>query len=378
MAVITGYVAVGSVGALVSTRVPGWMADAGLSAAVIGLTLAASRLGRVVLIPSILHAISARRRIGRGAILLSAATALSLLLPLIKLGNAGWLGVELIAPALIATLMAQLDWLSSTRSASRLDPTSYGSRRAAGSAAFAFTAIICGLPSGTGAINGLMLAGVALMIVSGLAINYGFHDRLSITLSDVTAPTPPSDRASTRWLGIAAFMIQASNGLYSLTPILWAQQGLSPLAIGLLWGVAAASEVGFFMIAPWLCRTIKDWPRALLLLGGGGAVIRWLLIANTASLPLLVVAQTLQSFSFGASLVGTLALIRDRVSGHTQARAVGMNQGIQTGLIPALSLAVSGFLLQALGRQSFVAMAAMAAIGTFAALRARNGSTSTV
>lgn len=369
LAIVTAYAGAGCVGAMLSTRVPGWMAEAGWSAGVIGLALAASRLGRVVLIPVILQAISAHSRIGKGAMAMSVATALSLMLPLLGLGKWGWLGVELIAPALVATLMAQFEWLSSGGAPSRLNPLTYGQRRAAGSGAFAVAAVACGFSVGTNAISTMMAAGVAVMLLVGIAIDIGFGDRLLAEDPSLAAAARAPQAGRTSGLVFAAVMIQASNGLYSLTPILWAQQGHSSIEIGLLWGVAAVSEIGFFLIAPWLCRTIADWPRALLVLGGVGALVRWLIVASATSLPLLIVAQTLQSFSFGASLVGTLALIRSRLAVHEQARAVGINQGLSTGLIPAISLGISGFLLQSIGRQSFFVMAAFALIGTIAVLR---------
>ncbi len=359
----------GGVGALLNTRVPGWMADAGWTAGAIGLALAASRLVRVAVIPAILHAISADRRVGKGAMAISLAAALSLLLPFAGAAKWGWLGVELIAPALVAALMAQLDWLSSGGAApSRLNPQTYGTRRAIGSAAFATAAIGCGLVTGAAAAPTLMTAASAILILSGVAIGHGFGNRVHAAQP---MPVPgPQDARTGRVAGlvIAIVMIQASNGLYSLTPLLWAQQGRGPAEIGLLWAVAAVSEIGFFLVAPWLCRRIADWPRALLLLGGAGAATRWLIIASATSLPVLLFAQTLQSFSFGASLIGTLALIRNTLTGREHARAVGINQGFQTGLIPAISLGASGFLLQALGQRSFLIMAAIATIGVIAAL----------
>ncbi|MBO9579686.1 MAG: MFS transporter [Sphingobium sp.] len=373
-ATVLAYGGAGCVGAILSTRLPGWMTQAGLSVGAIGLALAASRLGRIAIIPAILHMVSADRWAGRGALAISVATAFALLLPFLGFSERGWLAVEMIAPALIAALMAQLDWLSLGGPPSRLDPLTYGVRRAAGSAAFAIAAVGAGLPNGAYAVAWMMGAGFFVMILTGIAIDWGFGTRLPHTVP----PTTKADEtqpAHITGLALAAILIQTSSGLYHLTPILWVRQGHGPAAVGFLWGLAAASEIGFFLIAPWLCRRFTDWPRILLILGGAGATIRWVLIASTASLPLLALAQMLQSFSFGASLVGTLALIRDHLTGRAraQARAVGINQGLQTGLIPALSLAVSGFLLQALGAESFLIMAALAMIGTIVALRSGNG-----
>ena len=367
-ATIIGYAGAGCVGGMLATRLPGWMADSGFTAGAIGLMLAGSRLSRIVVIPVILETIAARGRPSVGALLITATIAVSMFLPLIGLGKIGWLGVELIGPTLLATLISQLDWLSSGNGPSRMDPSRYGVRRSAASAGYAITAVLAGL-AWKHAAGEMMIAASFVILVSGCATAWNLAD---IVEAPRFHDIPPREQGRFAFFMLAAapVLIQASHGLYPLTPLLWAEAGRTPAEIGFLWGVAAFSEIAFFATIPWFKRHVTNWPRVLLILGGAGATLRWIVLANSTAMVPLILSQTLHALSFGASLTGTLALIQGRLVGRSSARAVGINQGLQSGLFPAVSLGLSGFLLHVLGQQSFLVMAALALAGTFAALHA--------
>lgn len=166
--------------------------------------------------------------------------------------------------------------------------------------------------------------------------------------------------------------IQAAHGFYySFSAILWKQQGISESTTGLLWAFAVASEIVFmWLIDPWR-RKLGIGAFSLVVIGGGVAVVRWLLMAVQPDVAFLLPLQALHAFTFAAVYLGSVEIVealsprQDHTSSQTLASM--LSSGVMTGLATALS----GPLYDRWGAAGYLPMAVMAVAGVFAVLLVR-------
>jgi PPP family 3-phenylpropionic acid transporter len=191
--------------------------------------------------------------------------------------------------------------------------------------------------------------------------------------TDLTSTEPPShrgwrdvvaDRSLVKAM-VAASLIMGSHGvLTTFGAIQWAAQGLSTGTIGLLQAQAVAMEI----IAFWFGAKVlgaRD-PRVLLCAAAAAAVLRWLVMATTPALPLLVAAQMLQGITATGAILGVMLVIAQRVPAALSGAAQGLN-AVLFGVVLALTMACSGPLWD-LG--PVIAFGTMAALGLLALVAA--------
>ncbi len=350
---------------------PVWLATLGLDAGVIGLLLAlpiATRIAATAPLMALIdRGLGARRLIVGGSLGIAATYA-----AMVPAAGIGWpvlAGLIVLNAVAAAPMVPAIDYL--TLAAARRDPqVSYSRIRMGGSIAF----LAANLAGGAllAALGGrlavpLLLTGLALLasLVAGL-------DRTALDppRKAEAGPSPPLPRRL--WLCIAAAgAIQSSHAaIYGFGSISWTAHGIGPTAIGTLWATGVLSEIVLFALAP---RLPASWraPVALLLLGGGAAVVRAIgLFLVGDRLETLLPLQVLHGLTFGATQLGAMAAVSALSPEGARGRAQGTLSAVNASISVGATL-LSGLIYREAGAYVFLAMAPLAAGGIALALAAR-------
>jgi len=340
---------------------PVWLEAQGLSAAEIGLVLAAAFWPRVATNPLIAYQAD---RLGRRKPLmvgLAAATVLGVAL----FALAAELWAFLLLSALSGACWAAIGPLGEALALQELARRgiSYGRVRLWGSLTFVLAAAGTGHlieRSGAGLVLGLLLGFVALTLVACLLLPES-------TSADGSAE-PPQLAALLRLRGFwrfvfAAGLIQVSHALYyGFATLHWRAAGHSGTVVGLLWAEGVIAEILVLASAGALFRWLE--PHRLLAVAGALTVLRWSVTALGSDLALLITVQLLHGASFGATYLATMHYLRDHTPRELQASAQAINASIGFALLFGLVTPVAGWLFAAAGGSAFWAMAAIAVAGT--------------
>lgn len=177
-------------------------------------------------------------------------------------------------------------------------------------------------------------------------------------------------------MSLSAGLLQSSHALiYGFGTINWIERGYSPFEIGSFWAIGVVAEVILFTQAAPLFKRVK--PYVLLLLGGGAAIVRWLLHAEVDGFILILVIQCLHGLSFGATHLGMQSFIAGDVSEADTPAAQGV-MVLVTGIIMAGLTFACGMLYSAFGGDAFLAMAILSMIGLMPLLLLRYPQSSAV
>ncbi len=362
----------GTVFGLIGTQLPFfpvWLAAIGLDAGWIGVVAAVPSLTRFTVLP-LIASIAERRGSLRGAlIVVTLATTLGFaalapmreplaVLMLFALTACAWTPTVPLTDgyALKGVLRYGLD---------------YGPLRLWGSAAFIVGALGCGLLVDAIAAEQLIWVIVAVAALGAAA---------SFVLRPLDAePRPAMEhgapmRASAllrrpAFVAIiaAAALIQGSHvAYYVFASILWKSQGLGGFTIAVLWALGVIAEIVLFALSPRLPLS----PPALILIGALAGVVRWSVTALEPSLPVLVMVQLLHGLTYGATLLGTMALLARHVPGDVMASAQGY-LAAASGLVSSAATILSGQVYAQAGERVYFIMAAMALAGGAIILAAR-------
>jgi PPP family 3-phenylpropionic acid transporter len=154
-------------------------------------------------------------------------------------------------------------------------------------------------------------------------------------------------------------LIQGSHSTYYVFgSITWQLAGLGGLTIAVLWAIGVLAEIVIFALSPRF--TLQ--PSTLVVLGGLGAVARWVITAQEPSVAVLAVVQLAHGLSFGLTQVGTMGLMVRHVPIPLVTRAQGYLAAC-SGIISSLASIVSGMIYTRYGEGAYYAMAAMALLG---------------
>ena len=361
---------------------PVWLAAKGIEPQTIGMLLALPIILRLFVIPLATRA--ADRRDALWAVIMAAT--LAALIGFAALGfTTGTLAIAVLYPP-AATAFMLLFVLSDIYALRGLAPhrRAYGPVRLWGSAAF----IVANLAAGY-LFDVIAPRDLIWLIVGAMA--------LCVAAAWVLPPLPPSHHgegkgertaaASTRprallrdpafiAVAAAASLIQGSHALYyGFSTLDWQAAGYGGGTIGVLWALGVLAEIVLFAVSARLPAAFS--PSVLILIGGAGAVIRWIAMALGPPGALLPLLQCLHGLSFGATHLGTLAFIGRAAPAGLAATAQGYI-AVSMGVVMAAATGLSGLLYGRLGAAAYGAMALIAAIGLVAALvahrRLENGS----
>ncbi len=167
----------------------------------------------------------------------------------------------------------------------------------------------------------------------------------------------------------AAILMAAAHGpYYTFFTIHLVEAGYGKTLAGWLWALGVLCEIGIFLLMPRLLR----WQRVetLFLATLVTACLRFLLIAwQVQSLPLLLLAQAMHAFSFGAYHASALALVHRHFTGRIQARGQALYNSLAFGVGGTCGSLYAGAAWDALGPAwtfSLGALCAAAAAAVFA------------
>ncbi|MFY0611649.1 MAG: MFS transporter [Hyphomicrobiaceae bacterium] len=161
---------------------------------------------------------------------------------------------------------------------------------------------------------------------------------------------------------LAGGVIQASHAVYyAFSAIHWQAQGIDGRWFGVLWGVGVVAEVVLFAYAGWVLARIGAV--AMIAIGAIGAVIRWALMAVDPSFAVLFVLQLLHGLTFGATHLGTVHAIQERVGADRAASAQALHSALSSGVLMGLTMMLAGRLYGNYAGMSYLAMAGLSLIG---------------
>ncbi len=142
----------------------------------------------------------------------------------------------------------------------------------------------------------------------------------------------------------AAFLLQFSFGsYYSFFSLHLESYGYSRASIGALWALGVFCEVILFLFMHRLLARIDV--SLILCISLVLTSLRWLVIAFFAdSVAIILVAQTIHAFSFGAAHAGCIELIRRFFRGPNAGQGQALYSAITFGAGGALGAITSGFL----------------------------------
>ncbi|MDB5600866.1 MAG: hypothetical protein JWN71_2910 [Xanthobacteraceae bacterium] len=347
---------------------PLWLEAKGLNAGAIGLVLALPMVVRIVAIPAATR--MADRRDGlRGALL---ATSVAATLGYALLGLTNGLVAIAVVYALVSLAFTPTMPLADAFALKGLARIggSYGRVRLWGSGAFLVGSFLAGISIDLIAARDLIWLVVAAMALSALA---------AFMLTPLPADPAAPDRASPSGHALlrnkaflvaigAASLTNASHALYyGFSTLDWTAAGIDGTAIGLLWAVGVLAEIVLFALAGHLPSRIG--PTELLLIGAGGAVLRWTAMAFNPPLAALPFLQILHALSFGANHLGAILFI-SRVAAPGQAATAQGYFSIALGLTMAMTTSLSGWLFARYGDLAYAAMALSGLAGGAGALLA--------
>jgi MFS transporter, PPP family, 3-phenylpropionic acid transporter len=340
---------------------PLWLEHKGLDAAAIGIVLASPMVVRVICVP-LATRLADRFNVLGGAILISSIGS--------AVGNAlmgtadGFvailcfmvLGALFFTPGFPLTDAYALRGLAERRRA-------YGPVRMWASAAYIVANIGGGFLIGVIGRTNIIWVIVAAFVLGSI---------LAVTLLPL-AP-PPAHRsgaapsAKVLWRSpvfvavlVACSLVQASHALYyGFSTIDWTAKGLSDTVIGGLWALGVIAEIALFAASGFLGELIS--PLGFVVLGAGGAVLRWGIMAFDPPLLLLPLLQCLHALSFTSTYLGAMQFLARVVPIGLGATAQGDFAAAQ-GVAFSFAMAFSGSLFHAYGDLAYAAMALMAAVG---------------
>jgi len=165
----------------------------------------------------------------------------------------------------------------------------------------------------------------------------------------------------------AAGLIQSAHGVYyGFGTLHWKTLGYSEAVIGALWAEGVIAEVVLFAFSGRITKQLS--PPTLILLGALAAVLRWTVTGLTDALPVLAAMQLLHALTFGATHLGAINFIMQRVPPALSATAMSLYGSVLAGLAMGASILVSGPLYAAFGGYAYLAMTGIGAVGAVLAL----------
>lgn len=337
---------------------PLWLKAKGLDAQQIGIVLAVPMLVRIVAIPATAR-IADRYDALRGVMwaTLMVATAGYAIVGFAE----GFLAI-LICVAVAAAAHGPAMPLTETYALKGLPARgrAYGPVRLWGSFAFIAGSFLAGFAADLIAAGELIWLIVGAFALSALA---------AFQIEPLHTEPQHKAAAQRRLLGDPAFLtmiigsslIQGSHAVfYGFSALAWTQAGLDGATIASLWALGVLAEIVLFALQSRLPPFLT--PAMLILIGAGGAILRWLGMAidpPVAALPLL---QVLHALSFGTTHLGVLMFITRYVSPRQGATAQGY-LAVAMGVTMACMTTLAGALFARYGSLAYLAMALAAAIG---------------
>jgi len=345
-----------------SPFLPSFLGERGLTPGEIGLVLAAGTLMRLAAGPVAGHL--ADRYDATRFVLAVAASGAGLISFAYLAGYGFWplLAVSVLHASAIAALAPLADALA-LAAAEREGAFSYGWVRGAGSAAFVLGTLASGLLVARAGLASIIVSSGLLFLVMAAAtarvpaapVRDGLSSLGFGGIRELLALVP-----FRRMLVVVALVIGSHTLNDGFAVIRWREAGIGPGTISLLWSEAVASEiVVFVLVGPWLLARLGTALAATLAAGMG--VLRWSIMAMTASVPVLAMVQPTHGFTFALLHLAAMHLIARVVPERLAASAQTLYGTLGLGVASAVLTATGGLLYGMFGAGAFWFMTALCA-----------------
>jgi MFS transporter, PPP family, 3-phenylpropionic acid transporter len=340
---------------------PVWLKAKGLDAQMIGVVLAVPMVVRVFAIPLVSRFADRRDALRAAIIIVSCASVGGYAL----VGLAEGTLAILFAFALASLALTPVTSLADTYALRGLSERriAYGPVRLWGSAAFIVGTFATGVAS-----DNMPARQLIWLVVAATALIAAAAFWLS-PLAPAAAHNPEPQAPRQSLLRDPAFvavlasasLIQASHAvLYSFASLQWRADQIGGRTIATLWAIGVIAEIVLFALSGRLPQRVA--PTVLLMIGAGGAALRWTAMALNPPEIVLPFLQTLHALSFGASYLGALWFVARRARPGQAATAQGY-LAVASGLVMAAAMGLSGLLYAAFGARAYMAMALAAVAG---------------
>ncbi len=342
---------------------PLWLKAQGLTPVEIGLVTSVPLFIRIAATPMIGIAAD-RSGAVKGVVLVGAVVAL---LSSLALGLVGGLWAILLLFALFQVASLALMPLAEVVAMRevRQRGLDYGRMRLWGSVAFIGANLAGGFALsgyGAGSILALIIAASLVTVLAAAALP-------AARGAAGTAPKPSIRSVARQLLRLDLILIVAASGFiqaahavyYAFSAIHWQALGLPETSFGFLWGIGVVAEVVLFAYAGQVLKRLGAVK--MIAIGALGSIVRWGLMATDPSFSMLVVLQLLHGLTFGATHLGVVHAIQERVGPDQAASAQSLHSALSSGVMMGLAMALAGVLYEPLGGLSYLAMMGLAVIG---------------
>lgn len=239
--------------------------------------------------------------------------------------------------------------------------------RMIGSSSYLLILLLAGVvfqQTGSGAILPTLVGLAVVMALGSLLLPHS--SACGVAGSGDAAPAEPwwALLRSRPFVGllVASALIQGSHAtFYNLSTVHWVDHGIDKATASVLWAEGIVAEIVMFFVAKDLLGGLR--PTTILWLGGLGAVVRWLVIGATTSVPVLFATNWLHGVSFAATYLGTMRALERRVAPHQRATAQGLLGAANSGIGMVVCGLVGGAVYERAGGLAFTTMAGFAAVG---------------
>ena len=163
------------------------------------------------------------------------------------------------------------------------------------------------------------------------------------------------------FLGAGALTQASHVVLYGFGTIHWQQAGLSDDIIGILWAEGVIAEIILFAFSAHVLR--RTGPIGLLVIAAAAGVLRWIVMALTTDLFVLVILQPFHGATFGAAHLGAIHFIARAAPPELSATAQSLYSSLALGIAFGIAMPLAGLLYGGLAGQAYFAMSGMCAFG---------------
>ncbi len=165
------------------------------------------------------------------------------------------------------------------------------------------------------------------------------------------------------FISVATLLHMSHGFFYSLGSVYWKDVGFDEGTIGYLWAVGVAAEVFFFLFGTKLVTKLR--PIYLFITISLVGVIRWVIMAETTNLTLLLFIQIFHGITFGATHLASMYFISTRVPEKFLGTAQGLYAAVPMGVGTGIAMYISGFLYNEYNSFAYYVMAFFCVISFF-------------
>jgi MFS transporter, PPP family, 3-phenylpropionic acid transporter len=272
----------------------------------------------------------------------------------------------LLAAALApTTALADALALGAARPRDRRPGFEYGWVRGTGSAVFVAGTLVSGQVVGAWGLASIIVLQAALLVAAaGAATLVPAPEPRE--LQDATEPAAPGGVLALvrlpvfRRVMLIAALVLGSHAMHDTFAVIrWSAAGITPIMASALWSESVAAEVVvFFLVGPPLLARLG--PAGVLTVAAAAGVLRWVVMASSASVMALALVQPLHGLTFAALHLACMRVIQAIVPQRLAATAQAM-YALGAGATTAALTLASGWLYARLGAHGFLMMALLCA-----------------